>query len=444
MRSWLRGACAHTATPRLRFESLEQRLALTGAPTVVDFEVGSTAWSSGFVEYLSDSHLGDGGYSVPVGSSSQMASLPWTNIDKLIFQFSEDVQILSSNLSLTGIGVAHVSVEKFEYDQLSLTATWTLSAALPKNGYRVELDGDGLLPVRDRNDNALDGEWTTSSSIYSSGNGVNGGDFAFEFRVLPGDVDQNGVVNSTDYSAATAGSGLTTASSGYAPLTDVDGSGSISAGDASLINAHLSQSHASGTPVGASDDAPSSKGWRAVNINANAADAAFDLWGDFADAETADSAITYTITSTSNGSIWSSQSINTVTGVLHMTPALNATGLSTIIVTATDSAGQTTFMKYVVDLGGVNQGPYVSFSSQLSVRDDDKVTITGLVTDDGDVEGLYVYFAGAISGKAYVNADGIFQFTIVLHEEDSDWAYAIVTDYFGSESNEYERWVGSL
>ncbi|WP_428306555.1 dockerin type I domain-containing protein [Lacipirellula sp.] len=443
MRSWLRSTRARTVSPRLRFESLEQRLALTGAPTVSGFQVSSTAWDAGFVGYLHSQGLGDGGCRVPVGSSGQMASLPWTNIDKLIFKFSEDVQVLSGHLSLTGVGVAHVDVAEFEYDPQSFTATWTLSTALPKNGYRVELDGDGILPIRDIFNNALDGEWTTSSSVYPSGNGVNGGDFAFEFRVLPGDADQNGVVNSLDHSAATALSGFTTASSGYAPLADVDGSGSISSTDADLISARLNQSHVIGSPVGASDDAPSSKGWRSTTVNKNAVDAVFDLWDDFADAETADSAITYQITSTSNASIWSNQSINAVTGKLHMVPALNATGLSAITVTATDSSGQTAYMKYIVDLGGVNQDPTVYFDSELSVVNG-RLTVSGWVADDGEVEGLYVCFSGVIVCQAYVKAGGTFRFVIDLPEEDPDcWATAVVFDPFGAQSLEYEGWVGA-
>ena len=441
MRSWLRGACARTDSPSLRFESLEQRLTLTGAPTVVDFQAGSTAWTSDFVNYLHTHGMGDGGYRVPTGSSSQVKSLSWSNIDKLSVTFSEDVHVLENHLSLTGVSVASVSFSHFEYDPRSFTATWTLSAALPKNSYRFELDGDGAWPVRDLTGSALDGEWTTSTTNYPSGNGTSGGDFAFDFRVLPGDFNQNNGIDFSDYTASTSRNGLTTSSGSYAPFADIDGSGSHTTADSSSIQAKMYNAYPAGSPVGASNDAPTSVGWRALSVNANAVDAAFDIWGDFADAETADNALTYQITSTSNASVWSSQSINAVTGKLHLTPVINATGFSTIIVTATDSVGQKSFTKYIVDLGSVNLSPEVEFYAEQSVGD--RLIIHGFVSDDGYVEGLMVQFNGAITGRAYVKADGSFTLVVELPEVDWDWAYATIADWHGlSPSLPYKGWAG--
>ena len=45
---------------------------------------------------------------------------------------------------------------------------------------------------------ALDGEFTTTTSNFPSGDGTAGGDFNFRFNILPGDVDQNGVVTGLD------------------------------------------------------------------------------------------------------------------------------------------------------------------------------------------------------------------------------------------------------
>lgn len=441
MRSWLRGVRAHTDSPSLRFESLEQRLTLTGAPTVVDFQVGSTAWTSDFVNYLYTHSVGDGGYRVPTGSSSQVKSLPWSNIDKLSVTFSEDVNVLENHLSLTGVSVASVSFSHFEYDPRSFTATWTLSAALPKNSYRFEIDGDGMSPVRDLAGNALDGEWTTSTTSYPSGNGTSGGDFAFDFRVLPGDFNQSTSVDTWDYFASTSRNGLTTSSSSYSPFADIDGSGSHTTADSTNIQGRIGNGYPVGSPVGASNDAPTSVGWRAVSVNANAVDAAFDLWGDFADAETADNALTYQITSTSNASVWSSQSINAVTGKLHLTPALNATGFSTIVVTATDSVGQKSSAKYIVDLGGVNQVPeVVDFYAQQGLLDE--LIINGYIDDDGYVEGMFVEFTGAISGRAYVKADGTFTFTVDLPPTEWGHAWATIVDWHEAESLAFRGWAG--
>lgn len=442
MRGWLRGACARTVSPRIGFEKLEDRLTLTGAPTVFDFQVGSTAWSTGFVDYLQTHSLGDEGYRVPVGSSSQVKSLPWNNIDKLSVTFSEDVNVLASHLSLTGVSVASVSFSHFEYDPRTFTATWTLAAALPKNSYRFEIDGDGMTPVKDLAGNALDGEWTTSSTAYPSGNGAAGGDFAFDFRVLPGDLNQSSSVDLSDWSASSSRQGATTSSVNYLPLADVDGSGSHTSTDTAFIYSKLNQAYQSGSPVGASNDAPSSNGWRAVSVNANAIDLAIDLWDDFADAETADSQLTYSIKSTSNSSVWSSQSINTLTGELHLTPVLNATGRSTIIVTATDGVGQMTSMKYYIDVGNINIAPEI-YDVSIS-RDEERFTVSGYVLYDGDIEGLMVTFTGAITGRARVLADGSFEFVVDVPEEEWGYTDAALEDWYLLDSDVVQRMVGNV
>jgi hypothetical protein len=43
----------------------------------------------------------------------------------------------------------------------------------------------------------LDGEWTLNSTG-ASGNGTEGGDFVFQFDVLPGDLDNDGDVDVND------------------------------------------------------------------------------------------------------------------------------------------------------------------------------------------------------------------------------------------------------
>lgn len=89
-----------------RFESLEPRMVLSGyGPTVTDVAVSSTSWDSAFVDYLEDEGLGYGGYSVPVGSGSQLDPLPWNNIDQISINFNEDVNVQSSDLSVSGVNV---------------------------------------------------------------------------------------------------------------------------------------------------------------------------------------------------------------------------------------------------------------------------------------------------------------------------------------------------
>ena len=52
--------------------------------------------------------------------------------------------------------------------------------------------------VTDANGAGISGLWTNSSSTFPSGNGLAGSQFNFQIDVLPGDVNQNGTVNSQD------------------------------------------------------------------------------------------------------------------------------------------------------------------------------------------------------------------------------------------------------
>src|SRR6476659_7376539 len=79
---------------RNRIEILERRDMLSGTPpTVMKVEVGSSSWSSAFVQYLRTSNLGANGYAIPTGSTAQSATLSWDNIDELFITFSKDVNV---------------------------------------------------------------------------------------------------------------------------------------------------------------------------------------------------------------------------------------------------------------------------------------------------------------------------------------------------------------
>ena len=181
------------------FEQLERRDMLSGnAPKVVDIEVAGTAWSSAFVGYLQSHGLGTNGYSIPQGSSAQSTSLTWTNINQIILTFDKDVIVKAADLSISGMNSTTYGFSDFHYDPQKYVATWTLNAAIYKDRLRLDLDANGADPVRDLSGNVLDGEWTNNSSTVS-GNGTAGGDFQFNFNVLPTDVNNSGGITSYDY-----------------------------------------------------------------------------------------------------------------------------------------------------------------------------------------------------------------------------------------------------
>lgn len=423
-----------------RFESLEDRLPLTASPTVVDFEVSSTQWTTQFNDYLIAHSLGTHGYRVPTGSASQIKSLPWKNVDTLVVTFSEDVDVRRDHLSISGVSATNFAIQQFSYDVDSHRATWVLSAPLGPNSYSVEIDGDGVAPVKNLHGATLDGEWTTSTSAFPSGNAVAGGDFTFAFRVLIGDANQSNTVDYYDYYGAVSRNGMTTTSTGYSPLYDFNGSGNHSTADSSEAYSRMWATYPAGTPVGATNDAPTTRGGDYFYLDPSDVDLAINLWDHFADAETTDSALTYQVMSLSNSSLWSSQSIDAATGALNLAATTNALGRSVVVVRATDSQGQFTDSKFVIDVGSTFDVPCLEFS--IENIGENAWQIEGTVSDDGPLEGLLVRFSGAITCSVRANSTGFFSFVVSVELEDWGSVTGFVYDLDGGLSEECVDFVG--
>ena len=83
----------------------------------------------------------------------------------------------------------------------------TLSASLGYNNYIISIASSSTVfgpAVTDANGAGISGLWTNSSSTFPSGNGLAGSQFNFQIDVLPGDINQNGTVNSQDSGKAVA------------------------------------------------------------------------------------------------------------------------------------------------------------------------------------------------------------------------------------------------
>jgi hypothetical protein len=440
----LRSVCApRSRQPQRQFETLESRTLLSGTPpTVTDVHVASTQWSSAFYSYLQTHSQGDLGYRIPTGSTAQSKSLPWFNIDQLVLTFSEDVNVDSSDLSLSGVNATSFPVSHFFYDAIMHTATWTFAAPLTKNAYQVDLDGNGLDPVQDLDGNVLDGEWANNTATYASGNGIAGGDFAFSFKVLPGDANQNNGVEYYDYYASTTRQGLTTTSANYNAFADVDGSGAHESQDAQKIMSQLWATYPSGSPAGTNNDAPTTTGGTSIDIDNAALDVAISLYDTFQDAETPDSQLVYSIVSNSNASLFDTASINPTTKNLVLNAATGASGRSEIVVKATDAAGLSTTATFVVDVAYTNTAPTLNYTIVPSELEVDTFIVSGTVSDDGNVEGLLVEFFGRFNLRASVKADGSFSFAVVVYEENWGTEWARVADFQGLYSTTVERFVG--
>ncbi|HEY4308586.1 MAG TPA: Calx-beta domain-containing protein [Pirellulales bacterium] len=199
-------------------------------PTITGVVVDGTSWSPTALSALQAAGQGNGlGYSFPVGSTAQLNSLPWGNVNQVQVTFSEAVNVSQSSLSVTGVNGSY-AVSNFSYNPSTFTATWTLVNGISRDRLNLVVHASGAGAVTDTAGDPLDGEWTNGVSSYPSGNGTAGGDFNFGFNVLPGDANQDGVVNAQD---------LAIVSSGWlksGPHGDVNADGIINAQDLAAIS----------------------------------------------------------------------------------------------------------------------------------------------------------------------------------------------------------------
>jgi len=424
-------------------ETLERRLTLS-APTVADVNVSSTDWTSTFVDHLETESLGTDGYSVPVGSSSQLTSLSWTNLDQIRITFSEDVDVQQSDLSVSGVNTTAYSFSDFSYDSVNYVATWTLSSALACDKILIDLDGNGLDPVEDTSGNDLDGEWTDSSSTYNSGNGTAGGDFEFRFNVVPGDVSGDNGVNFLDAIWVNTKNGLSAGDSGYDIRYDVNGDGDIDSADYVATASRSGSVLPSGNPAGTSNDAPTTSGLADVNVNEDAVDQVLQLYNAFEDAEDDDDEMTYEVLSNSNSALFDSVSIDGYGG-LTLDFADDAFGEAELIIRATDADGLFVDTALAVDVTAVNDAPVISgFGASKGLGD--YWTFHGRVADmDDDVEGMIITLGGVLAGynvTATVQSDGTFSLTDEFPGLEEGFAFA-QTDDGDLDSNLAYYWVAA-
>ena len=227
-------------------------------PTVEYVLVRGSAWSEALLTYLDAEGMGHPdvahlGYAMPVGES-QFDTLPWTNIDTISIVFSDDVSVEQDDLALWGVNVVNYVTEVgfaadgFTYDSATFTATWTLAQSIAADKLLIDLDGDAGGVANASGNVLLDGEWQDGVSTVS-GDGVPGGDFRFRLNILPGDADQNGEVGQNDLSTVQAALGTAPGVTGYSPLVDVNGDGTIITTDLLFVNTHLGVMLPSGSPM---------------------------------------------------------------------------------------------------------------------------------------------------------------------------------------------------
>ena len=205
-------------------------------PAVSGVFFNSTAWAPAFRQFLAARGQGEAAFGFRVGAgAAQSGMLPWTNLNQVSIRFTENVQADRNDLTVLGANVARYAVTAYAYDPATRTATWTLAQSPGADRLQLQLNADNRRGGVTGADTGLllDGEWNNDvTDAYPSGDGAQGGDFAFNVFALPGDVDRNVAVNIFDTLAVRNRQGTSTTSAGTAPNTytafhDVDGNGAI-------------------------------------------------------------------------------------------------------------------------------------------------------------------------------------------------------------------------
>jgi hypothetical protein len=198
--------------------------AFTGAPDVTGVFVGGTAWNPRFSALLERRGQGHRtlGYALPVGMEPD--ELPWANLDRVTLSFRRDVEVRQGDLAVRGVAVADYPVSGFSYDPTTRTATWTLGRTIPADRVRLELGGDAA--------------------------GADG--FGLALKVLPGDINSDGRVNSLDVLRVRQRYGVIPddpAAPPAAPFHDLDGSNRIDYADHVIVRRNLGSTLPPAAPV---------------------------------------------------------------------------------------------------------------------------------------------------------------------------------------------------
>jgi hypothetical protein len=205
-------------------------------------------WSDAFTRHLESAGLGSAafGYAVP-GGAAQLDTLPWSGARSINVRFTKPVNVGADDLVVRG-GAGEYAARLEDYDPVTFTARWVLTAGLTDRADRLTLDlnGDAATGVTDLGGSSLDGEWTNGADAYPSGDGAAGGNFQFVMSVLPGDADRRGGrVDASDVLEVrrrmrSTATGQTAA--GYSVFADLDGSAAIDILDLALVRRSVGRS----------------------------------------------------------------------------------------------------------------------------------------------------------------------------------------------------------
>jgi hypothetical protein len=74
-------------------------------------------------------------------AANQLHTLRWSNLNKILLQFSEDVSAEQGDLVLVGVRVRSYAFSDFSYETVAHRATWILRQSLSTDKLLLDLDG---------------------------------------------------------------------------------------------------------------------------------------------------------------------------------------------------------------------------------------------------------------------------------------------------------------
>ncbi len=228
--------------------------AFGAGPQVTDVLLSGSTWPGG-ADSVPRTPISFAGNSL-VGSNVQLKPIPVQGIDTIEIQFSEDVVVSRSDLTLLTEGETPALLPGsagFSFNATTNRARWTFDAPLDTGKYSILLNEAGT--VTSLSGLELDGEWDNPTSVsdptsdtFGSGNGVEGGEFRFHFSVLPGDYNRDFSGDAADYTVwrnALGSSNL---------FGDGDGSGEVDSPDYGVWTAHYGDNVSTAPLAGDYDD----------------------------------------------------------------------------------------------------------------------------------------------------------------------------------------------
>ena len=211
-------------------------------PQVVDVLVSGSnpsLWAPAPFSLLSDPNIG--------------APLPWINIDTIQVVFDQDVDVEITSMTLTGINtpvypfraddptdLIAPNLDGFRYNSATFTVTWILTAAIPTETIRINVDGEtgDSAPVR-----------AAGGGPLLNGSGVPGTDYEQIVDINHGNVNRDAATLVTDLVSVSLRIPSISPTPPYDQFHDVNADGAVSVTDLVVTSANIPSSAPGGIPA---------------------------------------------------------------------------------------------------------------------------------------------------------------------------------------------------